>query len=65
VHFFPGLCLLLLGLALQFHILGWLLGRYRQRGWIISGASASTILLVLGYALEFPWAQRISLVTWC
>jgi predicted MPP superfamily phosphohydrolase len=64
LHFFPGFCLLLLGLGLQFHILGWLLSRYRQRGWIIAGASASTILLALGYALEFQWAQRISTVKW-
>jgi predicted MPP superfamily phosphohydrolase len=64
VHFFPGLCLLLLGLGLQFHILGWLLRRYSQRGWIISGASASTLLLALGFALEFQWAQRITLVSW-
>jgi uncharacterized protein len=64
VHFFPGLCLLLLGLGLQFHIVGWLLGRYRRRGWIVAGAWASTILLALGYALEFQWAQRISVVKW-
>ena len=64
VHFFPGLCLLLLGLGLQFHILGRLLERYRRRGWIISGAWASTILLALGYLLEFQWAQRISPVKW-
>jgi predicted MPP superfamily phosphohydrolase len=64
VHFFPGLCLLLLGLGLQFHIVGWLLGRYRRRGWIVAGAGASTILLALGYALEFQWAQRISVVKW-
>jgi hypothetical protein len=64
VHFFPGLCLLLLGLGLQFHILGWLLHRYRRRGWIISGAWASTILLVLGYVLEFQRVQRISAAKW-
>jgi uncharacterized protein len=64
VHFFPGLCLLLLGLGLQFQVVGWLLNRYRQRGWILSGAVASTLLLTLGYALEFHWAQRISAVKW-
>jgi uncharacterized protein len=64
VHFFPGLCLLLLGLGLQFHVLGWFLGRYRRRGWIVAGAWASTILLALGYLLEFQWAQRISPVKW-
>jgi uncharacterized protein len=64
VHFFPGFCLLLLGLGLQFHILGWLFRRYGRRGWIVSGAWASTILLALGYLLEFQWAQRISAVRW-
>jgi uncharacterized protein len=64
VHFFPGLCLLLLGLGLQFHVLGWLSRRYGRRGWIVSGAWASTILLALGYLLEFQWAQRISAVRW-
>jgi predicted MPP superfamily phosphohydrolase len=64
VHFFPGLCLLLLALGLQFHILGWLQRRYQRRGWIISGAWVSTILLTLGYFLEFQWAQRITMVKW-
>ncbi len=64
VHFFPGLCLLLLGLGLQFHILGWLWRRYGRGGWITPAAWASTILLVLGYLLEFQWAQRISSVKW-
>jgi uncharacterized protein len=64
LHFFPGLCLLLLGLGLQFHIVGWLLGRYRHRAWILSGAAASTILLALGYLLEFQWAQKMSSVRW-
>jgi uncharacterized protein len=64
VHFFPGLCLLLLGLGLQFHIVGWLLRRYGRRGWIMSGAWASTILLALGYLLEFQRAQLITPVKW-
>jgi uncharacterized protein len=59
VHFFPGLCLLLLGLGLQFYILGWLLRRYPRRDWIMPGAWVSTTLLALGYLLEFQWAQRI------
>jgi uncharacterized protein len=64
VHFFPGLCLLLLGFGLQFHILGWPLRRYRQRSWIIAGAWASAILLVLGYLLEFQRTQRMFPVKW-
>jgi uncharacterized protein len=64
VHFFPGLCLLLLGLGLQFQIVGWLLGRYPGRGWITATTWASTILLALGYSLEFQWAQQIMPVKW-
>jgi uncharacterized protein len=60
LHFFPGFCLLLLGLGLQFHILRWLLPGNRRRGWIISAAWASSILLALGYLFEFQWAQRIA-----
>jgi predicted MPP superfamily phosphohydrolase len=63
-HFFPGLFLLLLGLGLQFHIVGWLLRRYPRRGWIISSAWASPVLLALGYTLDFEWAQRITPVKW-
>ena len=65
VHFFPGLCLLLLGLGLQFHIINWLLhGHMGSRALILSGAWISTVLLVLGYLLEFEWAQRITSVKW-
>jgi uncharacterized protein len=58
VHFFPGLCLLILGLGLQFQVIRWLLNSYRQRALIWLGAAASTALLVLGYLLEF---QRVLL----
>jgi predicted MPP superfamily phosphohydrolase len=58
VHFFPGLCLLILGLGLQFPVVRWLLDSYRQRRFIWLGAAASTALLVTGYLLEF---QRVLL----
>ncbi len=58
VHFFPGLCLLILGLGLQFPVLRRLLDSYRQRRLIWLGAAASTALLVTGYLLEF---QRVLL----
>ncbi len=64
VHFFPGFCFLLLGLGLQFYVLGWLLQRRRFRGWIVAGGWASTILLVLGYLLEYQSAQRYLPVGW-
>jgi hypothetical protein len=55
---------LLLGLGLQSHIVGWLRDRYSKQGWITPAAWASTVLLLLGYLLEFQWAQRISSVNW-
>jgi uncharacterized protein len=58
VHFFPGLCLLILGLGLQFPVVRWLLDSYRQHRLIWLGAAASTALLVTGYLLEF---QRVLL----
>src|ERR1700722_6136850 len=56
VHFFPGLCLLFLGLGLQFPVVRWLLHTHRQRRLIWLGAAVSTALLVAGYLLEF---QRV------
>jgi len=64
LHFFPGLCFLLLGLGLQLHVVNWLLRNYGRRTLILSGAWISTVLLVLGYFLEFQWAQRITSVKW-
>jgi uncharacterized protein len=58
VHFFPGLCLLILGLGLQFPVIRWLLDSYRQRRLIWLGAAASTALLVAGYLLEFQRVLR-------
>ena len=55
---------MLLGLGLQFHIVDWLLRTYRRRTLILAVAWISTLLLVLGYLLEFQWAQRISSVKW-
>ena len=56
VHFFPGLCLLILGLGLQVPVIRWLLDTYRRRTLIWLGAATSTALLAAGYLLEF---QRI------
>jgi predicted MPP superfamily phosphohydrolase len=64
VHFFPGLCLLLLGLGLQFPVVRWLLDSYGRRRLIWLGAAASTILLVAGYILEFQRILRHFPVQW-
>ena len=37
VHFFPGLCLLILGLGLQFPVVRWLLDSYRRRRFDLAG----------------------------
>jgi predicted MPP superfamily phosphohydrolase len=64
VHFFPGLCLLILGLGLQFPVVRWLLDSYGQRLWIWLGAAASTGLLLAGYILEFETVLRRFPVQW-
>jgi len=60
VHFFPGLCFLVLGLGLQVLILR-LIPRRRP---LFLGALASTVLLFLGYLLEFHRVVRLFPVWW-
>lgn len=64
VHFFPGLCLLFLGLALQIPIVRRLLESFRQRRLILSGAAASTALLIAGYLLDFQRVLQHFPVQW-
>lgn len=64
VHFFPGLCLLALGLGLQIPVVRWLLDRFSSRRWIWTVAAISSVLLVLGYLLEFHRVMRLLPVRW-
>lgn len=64
MHFFPGLCLLILGLGLQFPVIRWLLDSYNQRRMIWLGAAVSSALLVVGYFLEFQRVLRHFPVQW-
>lgn len=67
LHFFPGLCLLILGLALQIPVFQWLLERSERHRLIWIGAAASTALLLSGYLLEFQRILRhfsVPLWTW-
>src|SRR5258708_19529539 len=64
VHFFPGLCLLILGLALLFQIVRWLLQRYSWRWTIVTAACGSAALIFLGYLLEFHRVVRHFPVWW-
>jgi predicted MPP superfamily phosphohydrolase len=64
LHFFPGLCLLFLGLGLQYPVIRWLLDSSRRRSLIWLGAAASTALLVAGYLLEFQRVLRHFPVQW-
>lgn len=64
VHFFPGLCLLVLGLGLQFQILRLLWDRYSMRRWFHLATVLSTVLLCLGYLLEFHRVMRLFPVWW-
>lgn len=63
-HFFPGLCLLILGLGLQVPIVRWLLDSFRHRGLVLLGAAASSALLVAGYLLEFQRVLQHFPVQW-
>jgi uncharacterized protein len=64
VHFFPGLCLLVIGLGIQFHFVRRLLDAYPRRAIVFLGAAVSTALLALGYLLEFQRALVYFPVWW-
>src|SRR5258706_10473807 len=64
VHFFPGLCLLILGFGLLCQIVRWLLQRHSWRWTIAAGACGSALLLALGYLLEFNRVVRHFPVWW-
>jgi uncharacterized protein len=64
VHFFPGLCLLILGLGILFQIARWLIRRYSWRWTILVPATCSAGLLSLGYLLEFQRVVRFFPVWW-
>ena len=53
IHFFPGLVLLALGIALQTWIYRQLPGAYRRSAWPRVAATTSAALLALGYVTEF------------
>ena len=64
VHFSPGLCLLALGLGVQFQIIRILWARTTQRRLLAIGAAISSALLVLGYLLAFQRIIRLFPVWW-
>ena len=64
LHFFPGFCLLILGLGLQVLTLGLLAERRVRRAVLLVAGLASTVLLVLGYLLEFQRVLRLFPVWW-
>jgi predicted MPP superfamily phosphohydrolase len=64
LHFFPGFCLLILGLGLQVLTLGLLAERRVRRAVLLVAGLVSTVLLVLGYLLEFQRVLRLFPVWW-
>jgi uncharacterized protein len=64
IHFFPGLCLFALGLALEIYIVGGLLARRVRARWVSTGAAAAGALLFLGYLLEFERVAGFFPVWW-
>lgn len=59
LHFFPGLVLLVTGLGMQFSFVRRLTETYGRRAFITAGTAVSTVLLGLGYLLNF---QRVLLL---
>jgi len=64
VHFFPGLCLLVIGLGIQFYFVRRLLNAYGRRVMLWAVTAASTVLLLLGYLLEFERVLQYFPVWW-
>lgn len=64
IHFFPGLCLLLLGLALLALTLRLLPKELARRPSVRIGVAASAVLLALGYLLEYHGVIRLFPVWW-
>ncbi len=67
LHFFPGLCLLILGLGLLFQIVRWRIRRTSWRRTTVASACGCAVLLTLGYLLEFHRVIRyfpVWLSTW-
>lgn len=64
VHFFPGFCLLILGLGIQVQILRPLWRHRSHRPWLLALGGLSSLLLVLGYLLEFNRVSRLFPVWW-
>ena len=59
IHFFPGLCFLLLSVVLVLEMTRRLLGRYPERKILfVPGAAISIVLQMFGYLLEFQRVQR-------
>jgi len=59
IHFFPGLCLFVIGIALVIH-----LARRNPSKWALRGAFGASALLLLGYLLEFERIMRLIPVLW-
>jgi predicted MPP superfamily phosphohydrolase len=64
LHFFPGFCLLVVGLGLQYYLVRRFFDSYRPQGLISAGIAFSTGLLLLGYFLEFNQVARHLPVWW-
>jgi predicted MPP superfamily phosphohydrolase len=58
LHFFPGFCLLVVGLGLQYRLVRRLSESYRRQGLVLAAIAVSTVLLSLGYFLEFNQVSR-------
>src|SRR5260370_32811708 len=65
IHFFPGLCFLLLGLGILLLVYRQLVERYPElRRAIVLATTISIVLQMFGYVLEFHRVQQYFPVLW-
>jgi predicted MPP superfamily phosphohydrolase len=64
LHFFPGFCLLVVGLGLQYFLVRRFSDSHPRQRLVSAGIAVSTALLLLGYFLEFNQVSRHLPVWW-
>lgn len=64
MHFFPGMVLLVVGLGIQLYFVRRLIGTYGRRFGITAAAAMSTLILAIGYLLNFTRVLVLFPVGW-
>jgi predicted MPP superfamily phosphohydrolase len=64
LHLVPGFCLLVVGIGLQYFLVRRLDEAHRGKPWLRAAVMFSTVLLLLGYVLDFQDATRFVRASW-